>query len=75
VVRLGNFIEVGNDLFMHLIATADMRYTRPITWAGRIASATRARAAIRPAPPSMRMRATCSIPNCAWGWISGTRKT
>ena len=26
VVRLGNFIEVGNDLFMHIIATADMRY-------------------------------------------------
>ena len=24
VVRLGNFIEVGNDLFMHIIATADM---------------------------------------------------
>jgi hypothetical protein len=26
VVRLGNFIEVGNDLFMHIIATADIRY-------------------------------------------------
>jgi hypothetical protein len=26
VARLGNFIEVGNDLFMHIIATADMRY-------------------------------------------------
>ena len=26
VVRLGNFIEVGNDVFMHVIATADMRY-------------------------------------------------
>ena len=26
VVRLGNFLEVGNDLFMHIIATADMRY-------------------------------------------------
>ena len=26
VVRLGNFIEVGNDLFMHIIATADARY-------------------------------------------------
>jgi hypothetical protein len=26
VVRLGNFIEVGNDVFMHIIATADMRY-------------------------------------------------
>ena len=25
-VRLGNFIEVGNDVFMHIIATADMRY-------------------------------------------------
>ena len=26
VVRLGNFIEVGNDLFMHIIASADIRY-------------------------------------------------
>jgi hypothetical protein len=27
VVRLGNFTEVANDLFMHLIATIDARYT------------------------------------------------
>src|SRR5262245_5157183 len=26
VVRLGNFIEVGNELFMHIIATSDIRY-------------------------------------------------
>ena len=26
VVRLGNFIEVANDLFMHIIATSDIRY-------------------------------------------------
>jgi len=26
VIRLGNFIEVGNDLFMHIIATTDIRY-------------------------------------------------
>jgi hypothetical protein len=26
VVRLGNFIEVGNDVFMHIIGTADIRY-------------------------------------------------
>ena len=26
VVRLGNFMEVGNDLFMHLIATTDIRF-------------------------------------------------
>src|SRR5712691_3362576 len=26
VVRLGNFLEVGNDVFMHLIATVDARY-------------------------------------------------
>ena len=26
VVRLGNFIEVGNDVFMHIIATMDARY-------------------------------------------------
>src|SRR5215831_4228844 len=27
VVRLGNFIEVGNDVWMHIIATADIRYS------------------------------------------------
>src|SRR5262249_2935443 len=26
VVRLGNFIEVANDVWMHIIATADIRY-------------------------------------------------
>jgi hypothetical protein len=26
-VRLGNFIEMGNDVFMHIIATGDFRYT------------------------------------------------
>ena len=26
VVRLGNFIEVGNDVWMHILATADIRY-------------------------------------------------
>src|SRR6266545_2749709 len=26
VVRLGNFIEVGNDVFMHIIASSDIRY-------------------------------------------------
>jgi hypothetical protein len=26
VVRLGNFIEVANDVFMHIIGTADIRY-------------------------------------------------
>src|SRR6267142_3327796 len=26
VVRLGNFIEVGNDVFMHIIAATDIRY-------------------------------------------------
>src|SRR2546425_8877547 len=26
VVRLGNFIEVGNDVFMHIIGSADIRY-------------------------------------------------
>src|SRR4029453_2830031 len=26
VVRLGNFIEVGKDVFMHLIATTEMRF-------------------------------------------------
>src|SRR5437016_8315237 len=26
MVRLGNFIEVGNDVFMHIMAQADIRY-------------------------------------------------
>jgi hypothetical protein len=26
MVRLGNFFEVGNDVFMHIMATADIRY-------------------------------------------------
>ena len=26
VVRIGNFFEVGNDVFMHIIATTEMRY-------------------------------------------------
>ena len=25
-IRLGNFIEIGNDIFMHIIATNDFRY-------------------------------------------------
>src|SRR5262245_63335741 len=27
VVRLGNFIEVANDVWMHILATADIRYS------------------------------------------------
>src|SRR5437870_3980095 len=27
VVRLGNFIEVANDLWMHILATTDIRYS------------------------------------------------
>ena len=26
VTRLGNYIEVGNEVFMHIIATTDARY-------------------------------------------------
>src|SRR5262252_4189277 len=26
-LRMGNYIEVGNDVFMHIIATGDFRYT------------------------------------------------
>src|SRR5437763_14545146 len=26
VVRLGNYIEVGNDVWMHILATGDFRY-------------------------------------------------
>ena len=26
VVRLSNFIEVGNDVFMHILASSDIRY-------------------------------------------------
>jgi hypothetical protein len=38
VVRLGNWIEVGNDLFMHIIATSDIRYkvAHNLDWESRI---------------------------------------
>src|SRR6266542_7121664 len=26
ILRIGNFIEVGNDVFMHIIAASDIRY-------------------------------------------------
>ena len=32
VVRLSNFIEVANDVFMHMIASADMRYKTVQNW-------------------------------------------
>jgi len=32
VVRLGNFLEVGNDIFMHIIGTADIRYRTVHNW-------------------------------------------
>ena len=32
VVRLGNYIEVGNDVFMHIIASADIRYRTVQNW-------------------------------------------
>ena len=32
VVRLGNFIEVGNDVFMHIIGSADIRYRTVHNW-------------------------------------------
>jgi len=32
VVRLGNFIEVGSDVFMHIIASADIRYRTVHNW-------------------------------------------
>jgi hypothetical protein len=32
VVRLGNFLEAGNDVFMHIIGTADMRYRTVQNW-------------------------------------------
>jgi hypothetical protein len=31
-VRLGNFIEVGNDVFMHIIATNDFRFQTTTNW-------------------------------------------
>ena len=39
VVRLGNYIEVGNDLFMHIIATMDARYRTRTMRTLRMASA------------------------------------
>src|SRR5262245_3669953 len=32
VARLGNFIEVGNDVFMHIIASSDIRYKTTENW-------------------------------------------
>lgn len=32
VVRLGNWLEVGNDVFMHIIGTADIRYRAAHNW-------------------------------------------
>ena len=31
-IRLGNFIEIGNDVFMHIIATNDFRYQTTTNW-------------------------------------------
>src|SRR6266851_9119877 len=31
-VRLGNFIEIGNDVFMHIIASNDFRYQTTTNW-------------------------------------------
>ena len=45
VLRLGNFIEVGNDLFMHIIASADIRYktAQNLDFEGRIRDQTASR--------------------------------
>src|SRR6266851_4986083 len=32
MVRLGDFIEVGNDVFMHIMASADIRYRTTTNW-------------------------------------------
>jgi hypothetical protein len=32
VVRLGNFLEVGNDVWMHILATGDIRYRTTENW-------------------------------------------
>src|SRR2546428_11389897 len=31
-VRFGNFIEIGNDVLMHIIATNDFRYNTTTNW-------------------------------------------
>src|SRR5262245_48716621 len=31
-MRFGNFIEVGNDVLMHIIATTDFRYNTTTNW-------------------------------------------
>ena len=46
-VRLGNFIEVGNDVWMHIIATADTRYVTGRTWTLMRGSVSKPRVAIR----------------------------
>ena len=73
VVRLGNFIEVGNDVFMHIIATMDARYKTDENSDLRgvrdqtISRSPRTR-------PSMNKRGTCSMLNCALAWSLSTRK-
>src|SRR5262245_51567208 len=32
VIRLGNWIEVGNDVLVHIIASADIRYKTAENW-------------------------------------------
>src|SRR6266516_8097403 len=31
-MRFGNFIEIGNDVLMHIIATVDLRYNTTTNW-------------------------------------------
>ena len=31
-MRFGNFIEIGNDVLMHIIATGDFRYNTTTNW-------------------------------------------
>ena len=31
-MRFGNFIEIGNDVLMHIIATNDFRYNTTTQW-------------------------------------------
>ena len=73
-VRLGNFIEVGNDVWMHIIATMDARYKTIENSDLRTRSGIRPSAVIRRTQPSMNKRGTCSMLSCALGWIFGIRK-
>jgi hypothetical protein len=54
VVRFGNFIEIGNDVLMHIIATNDFRYntTTNFDFEGKVRDRVNSRSPVNPVPQS-----------------------